>query len=338
MSERLWHGLGSDVALQELQADQQHGLSSKEALARRAHHGPNVLAESKAISLWHLLMEQFQDFMVLVLLGATAISLLLGEIGDGLTIVAIVVVNACLGFLQEFRAEKSMEKLRELSSPVASVRRDGHELRVAAEEVVPGDVLLLEAGDRPVADARLLKVVSLECEEAALTGEADPVVKQTAALEERPMPAADQVNMVFRGTTVTRGRGEAVVVQTGMGTQMGAIAKLIADPQSEPTPLQRRLEGLGKILVLGCILICAVVVLTGVLRGEGLYRMFLTGVSLAVAAIPEGLPAIVTIALAVGVQRMIKRRAVVRRLPAVETLGCATIICSDKTGSSDYIN
>lgn len=319
--------------LASLSVDETLGLSSKEARERLLQYGYNTLVEAKKEPLWRLFLAQFQDFMVLVLLGATALSAFLGEIPDAITIVAIVIVNAVLGFVQEFRAEKSLDTLRQLTAPIAQVRRDGRSLRIPAKEVVPGDLLIVEAGDRPAADARLIKAVALSVEESALTGEAVPVEKKTGTIRDENVSLGDRFNMLFSGTTVTRGHALALVTATGMQTEMGKIADLMDQGKAEDTPLQKRLEGLGKILVIGAVAVCGVVVITGVLRGEELYRMFLTGVSLAVAAIPEGLPAIVTIALAVGVQRMIKRRAVVRRLPAVETLGCATVICSDKTGT-----
>jgi Ca2+-transporting ATPase len=343
-----------------LATDPQWGLSESEAAARRARYGPNRLAEAPRPPAWRLLLAQFEDFMVLVLLGAAAVSLVLGERADAAAVLAIVSVNAVLGFLQESRAERSLEALRRLTAPVARVLREGRVRSVPAEELVPGDILLLEAGDRVPADARLLEATALAAEEAALTGESRPVAKDPAPLSPpsvasprpaRPaarrrdqsapggptswsaVPPAERRNAVFQGSHVVRGRGRAVVLATGMATEVGRIAGLILDAPEGQTPLQRRLDALGRWLVVGCLGISAVVVVAGVLRGEPPYRMFLAGVSLAVAAIPEGLPAIVTIALALGVQRMIARRAVVRRLPAVETLGCATVICADKTGT-----
>jgi Ca2+-transporting ATPase len=245
----------------------------------------------------------------------------------------IVITNAALGFAQENRAERSLDALRRLSAPAARVARDGREVRVPAEEVVPGDILLLEAGDRVAADARLVEAASLAVEESALTGESRPVAKSVEALQGADLTAADRVNMLHLGTHVVRGRGRAVVTATGMATEVGRIAGLMLEAAEGLTPLQRRLDALGRWLVIGCLAISLLVVTVGVLQGEPPYRMFLAGVSLAVAAIPEGLPAIVTIALALGVQRMIARNAVVRRLPAVETLGCATVVCADKTGT-----
>lgn len=323
--------------LEALAADPQAGLSDPEARQRLAELGPNQLAAAERAPWWRMLLAQFQDFMVLVLLAATAISYALGEIADAITIVVIVAINAILGFVQEYRAERSLEALRQLTAPTARVRREGEELTVPARDLVPGDLLLLEAGDRIPADARLLEAASLEAEEAAMTGESLPVAKQPHWVGAADTALGDRRGMLYMGTSVSRGRGTAVVVETGMSTEMGRIAGLMQEVEQEETPLQRRLEQLGRWLVLACLLICALVVAAEMLRADSLTRdeitrMFLTGVSLAVAAIPEGLPAIVTVALALGVQRMIRRNAIVRRLQAVETLGCASVICSDKTG------
>lgn len=329
----LWHTLRTDEAIMELKSDQDQGLSVGEAQTRLERIGPNALKEAQRTSVIRLFIAQFQDFMVMVLLAATIISFLLGETGDGITIIAIVLMNAILGFVQEFRAEKSVETLRALTAPEARVMRGGIVQQIPARDLVPGDVVELEAGDRIPADCRLLEVTGLQVDEAALTGESTSVKKTTVPLPDAKAPLAERTNMVFMGTSVARGRGSAVVVGTGMATEMGMIAHLIREASEDQTPLQRRLEQLGKVLVVLSLLIVGVVVVTGLVRGEPLYQMFLTGVSLAVAAIPEGLPAIVTIALALGVQRMIRAHAIVRRLPAVETLGCTTVICSDKTGT-----
>ncbi len=329
----LWHTLDAARCLDALGVEWRRGLTEKEASSRLARHGPNALAGMPKKRLVSLILEQFQDVMVLVLLGATAISFALGEHGDALTIVVIVIVNAILGTIQEARAEKSLEALRELAAPTALVRRDGLERRIPTRSVTIGDILILEPGDRVAADARLLESSGLLVDESALTGEAVPVAKDARRVDPGGAPVTERHTMVFSGTSITSGRAEAVITAVGMGTEVGGIATLVQSEAEGESPLQRRLAGLGKTLVLGCVVLTAVVVLTGMLRGEGPYEMFLIGVSLAVAAIPEGLPAMVTIALAVGVQRMICRRAVVRRLPAVETLGSATVICSDKTGT-----
>ncbi|NMP22392.1 calcium-translocating P-type ATPase, SERCA-type [Sulfobacillus harzensis] len=329
----LWHTLKPDEAVIQLRSDSERGLTPQEAERRLAEYGPNALKEAHKTSPVEIFIAQFKDFMVMVLLAATVISFLLGETGDGITIVAIVIMNAILGFMQEYRAEKSVETLRALTAPEAHVLRGGERQDIPARDLVPGDIIDLEAGDRVPADCRLIFQTSLELEEAALTGESTSVKKMVADIADPNAPLADRTNMVFMGTTVSRGRARALVTATGMSTEMGTIAHLIREAVEDQTPLQRRLEQLGKVLVILSLLIVGVVVITGLLRGEPLYQMFLTGVSLAVAAIPEGLPAIVTIALALGVQRMIRAHAIVRRLPAVETLGCTTVICSDKTGT-----
>jgi Ca2+-transporting ATPase len=275
---------------------------------------------------------QFKDFMIGVLLVATLISGMLGEYADSLTIIAIVFVNAILGFVQEFRAERAINALKELTSPQVVVTRDGQEQSIDARQLAPGDIVHLDAGVRVPADLRVVQATALQVEEAALTGESLPVHKAVLAVPEGT-PLADRTSMAYAGTLITRGHGQGAVVATGMETEVGRIAELMQSVEREPTPLQERLEQLGRYIVWVCLAICAGVVALGVLRGEDPATMFLAGVSLAVAAIPEGLPAIVTIALAIGVQRMIKVNAIVRKLPAVETLGCSTVICSDKTGT-----
>ncbi|MFZ5824960.1 MAG: cation-translocating P-type ATPase [Bacillota bacterium] len=333
-----WHQLEADEVFAALAVQPETGLSTGECQKRLEELGPNLLASAPRPPWWRMLLAQFQDFMVLVLLVATAISAGMGETADAITIVVIVIINAVLGFVQEYRAERSLEALKELAAPTARVRRGGQELNVAARDLVPGDILLVEAGDRIPADGRLIEAMGLEAEESALTGESLPVRKSASWTGSEDASLGDRRNMLYMGTTATRGRGVAVVVATGMETEMGRIAGMMQEVEQEETPLQRRLEQLGKWLVMACLGVCAIVVVAGLLRTENLTsaevtQLFLAGVSLAVAAIPEGLPAIVTVALAMGVQRMIKRNAIVRRLQAVETLGCATVICSDKTGT-----
>ncbi len=328
-----WYSLTQQEVVERLRTDFKKGLSDREVKERAARFGPNELLRAVKTSPWAIFLNQFKDFMVLVLLAATAVSGFLREYADAVTIMIIVAVNAVLGFVQEYRAERSLEALKKLTSPEARVIRNGQEHRVQTAELVPGDIVVLEEGDKVPADLRLLKTSSLEIEESALTGESLPVPKQVTALGEKDLALGDTFNMAYLGTVVTRGRGSGVVVHTGMATEMGQIAGMIQEVGQEATPLQRRLTHLGRWLVSCCLLICAVVVVVGIWRGEEAYQMFLAGVSLAVAAIPEGLPAIVTVALAIGVQRMIKRHAIIRKLPAVETLGCATVICSDKTGT-----
>lgn len=333
MRQQAWHILPWLEVVKLWEVHPEKGLNVREVNRRIAEFGKNVLAEKKGIHPVFLFLGQFRDFMVLVLLAATVVSGLLGEIADAITILAILIINAILGFIQEFRAERSMESLRSLSAPEARVLREGMEKKIPAAELVPGDLVMIDAGDRIPADLRLIQAVNLEVEESALTGESHPVRKLIAPLHDEYLPMADRQNMAYMGTVAVSGRGAGVVVGTGMNTEMGLIAEMIQNVQAEETPLQKRLDQLGRWLVAICILVCAIVVVTGVLRGEGFYKMFLAGVSLAVAAIPEGLPAIVTVSLALGVQRMVKKRAIIRRLPAVETLGCATVICSDKTGT-----
>jgi len=333
-----WHTLDGDAVLGAFGVRPGLGLDARTVADRQRTFGKNRLPEPPPVAAWRLFASQFQDVLVLVLLGATALSALLGEVGDAVTIFAIVIMNAVLGYLQESRAERALAALKALSAPLARVVRDGRLRRLAAEELVPGDVVDVEAGDRLPADIRLLAATALEVEESALTGESVPVSKHCAPLQDVHLGPADQRNMAFMGTVVTRGRATGVVVATGLDSQMGRIASLLAEAKSEETPLERRLAGLSKILVTAVLGVCVAVVVAAVLRGEPLYRMFLTGVSLGVAAIPEGLPAIVTVALALGVQRMARRRAIVRRLPAVEALGCVTAVCSDKTGRSVYLN
>lgn len=333
MSEKKWYNLTAEEALREQGTDPAGGLAAGEAERRTGVFGANALAEGKGISPWVIFLNQFKDFMVLVLMGATLISGLLGEYLDAITIIAIIVINGVLGFFQEFRAERSLKALKELSAPHARVLRDGATLSVPARALVPGDIVLLESGDRVPADIRFLETNGIYAEESALTGESVPVSKHALPLDSPELPPGDQRNLGFMGTMITRGTGKGLVVRTGMETEMGKIASLIQGTDEMETPLQHRLEQLGKILILLSIVLTVAVVLAGILHGQPAYTMFLAGVSLAVAAIPEGLPAIVTIALALGVQRMIKRNAIVRKLPSVETLGCASVICSDKTGT-----
>jgi Ca2+-transporting ATPase len=328
-----WYARTVEEALLFWRTDEHDGLATNEAKQRLDRFGFNEMAEKEKVVWWKRFLAQFQDFMVIVLLGATLISGLLGEYTDAVTILAIVLINAVLGFIQEHRAEQSMEALQKLTAPTARVVRNGTTQQIPARELVPGDILLLESGDIVAADGRLITVSSLEIEEAALTGESLPVRKAAEKTYPEEITLGDRKNMVYAGTVVTRGRGKAIICGTGMGTEVGHIAGMIQQAQEEATPLQRRLDHLGKWLVWGCVLICLVVVATGVLKGESLFLMCMAGISLAVAAIPEGLPAIVTVALALGVQRMIRQNAVIRKLPAVETLGCTTVICSDKTGT-----
>ncbi|KGX85716.1 calcium-translocating P-type ATPase, SERCA-type [Pontibacillus marinus] len=328
-----WYQYETESLARKLAVNIREGLSENQAEERLSKFGPNVLEEGSATNWLILFFRQFQDFMVLVLLAATLISGLLGEYVDAIAIMAIVFINGVLGFIQEQKAEKSLSKLKELSAPQASVLRNGEWRKVPSSELVVGDVVKISSGDRVSADLRLVDVKSLEMEESSLTGESLPVAKNAQELVDENVEIGDQLNMAFSGTLVTRGSGVGVVVGTGMDTAMGQIASMLVSTERVQTPLERKLAELGKILIITALLLTAFVVVLGVVQGHPLYNMFLAGVSLAVAAIPEGLPAIVTVALSLGVQRMIKKRAIVRKLSAVETLGCASVICSDKTGT-----
>jgi len=333
---RKWYTLAATEVIEALQSNSSQGLAQQEAERRLAKQGANKLAESKKKPLYTVFLDQFKDFMVVILFIATLISYFLGEYLDAITIIAIIIINGVLGFIQEARAERSLQALKDLASPMARVMRDGHLSMIPASQLVPGDLVLLEAGDRVPADLRLVSANRLEIEESALTGESLPVSKTARKLEHTngaQVPLGDQKNLGFMGTMVTGGTGSGIVVETGMNTEIGKIAHLMNTAEEAETPLQVRLEQMGKMLVVVAVLLTIVVIVAGIWHGHELFTMFLAGVSLAVAAIPEGLPAIVTVALALGVQRMIRRNAIVRKLPSVETLGCASVICSDKTGT-----
>jgi Ca2+-transporting ATPase len=332
MSNNVWWNLPIDETAKLINSDPEHGLTNQEALKRKEIFN-NTFISAPKIHPAMILLNQFTDTMVLVLLAATVISGLVGAMGDAMTIMAIVVINAVLGFVQEYRAEKSLEEIKKLAAPTAIVIRSGKRIKIAAEDLVPGDLVLIEAGDKIPADLRLVNSSSLEIDESALTGESVPVSKHAGMICPLETVLAERSNLCFMGTSVTRGRGRALVVGTGMDTIMGEIAAMMKDNDKSMTPLQIRLDQLGKILIIICIAVCALVTVLGILRGEKLLTMFMAGISLAVAAIPEGLPAIVTVVLGLGVQRMARRNAIIRKLPAVETLGCTTVICSDKTGT-----
>ncbi|HEX2739141.1 MAG TPA: HAD-IC family P-type ATPase, partial [Rubrobacter sp.] len=328
-----WHTSEVAEVLQALGTDAGTGLDDKEAARRLEELGPNELEDRGTRSPWWILWEQFTSTMIVILLVAAVASALLGDYEDAIAIAVIVVLNAALGFAQEYRAERAMAALKQLSAPRVRVRREGHVREISARDLVRGDVVMLEAGNLVPADGRLVEGVNLRVQEAALTGESEPVGKDPATLEEEDTPLGERAGMVYLSTVVAMGRGLFVVTETGMATELGKIAAMIQAASPEQTPLQRRLNEVGKVLALAALAIVAVVFALGLLRGVDLEVMFLTAVSLAVAAVPEGLPAVVTIALALGAQRMLKRRALVRKLPAVETLGSVTVICSDKTGT-----
>ncbi|MCS6286778.1 MAG: cation-translocating P-type ATPase [Nitrospira sp.] len=332
----LWHTLTTEALEQELQSDIDTGLTASEAQHRLAAIGPNELPEAAPPSPLKIFLSQFANLIVWVLIGAAAVSGLLQEWIDAVAILAIVVLNAILGFVQEFRAERSLAALKQLSVATARVTRDDTVQAIPASQVVPGDLIQIEAGDRVPADSRIVYSTGLQTQEASLTGESTPVAKSVEPIPRAEVPLGDRQNMLFMGTIVVSGKGRALVTATGAQTELGKIAALIhqaAQAEQEETPLQRRLEHLGHTLLWLSLGIVGVVFLLGVLRGVPLVNMFLTAVSLAVAAIPEGLPAVVTVTLALGVTRMVKRHALIRRLPAVETLGSTTVICSDKTGT-----
>jgi P-type Ca2+ transporter type 2C len=328
-----WYQYNRQETLEKLGTDPTKGLSQRQAEEKIKHFGYNMIDDAKKVSRLFIFVQQFKDFMVLVLLAATLVSGLLGEYVDAVAIMAIVLLNGLLGYFQEQKAEKSLAKLKELSAPNATVLRDGVWVNISSREIVPGDIVRLKTGDRVSADLRLLEANGLEIEESILTGESLPSSKSIDPIHEEQVELGDQRNIAFSGTLVTRGSGVGVVVATGMKTAMGQIASLLSKTERIPTPLERKLTELGKILIVIAILLTVLVAIIGIYQGHPVYEMFLAGVSLAVAAIPEGLPAIVTVALSLGVQRMIKRNAVVRKLSAVETLGSASVICSDKTGT-----
>ncbi len=327
-----WYRLSPPEVLEQLGTNPD-GLTSEEAQNRLTQYGPNELAETGVKSPWRILAEQFTSILIVILVIAAVISAVLGDYEDAIAIMAIVLLNGALGFRQESKAEKTIGALRKMAAPVVRVRRDGEVREVRAAELVPGDIVLLEAGNVIPADCRLLFSASLRAEEAALTGESEPVEKTVEALPQEQVPLADRLNMVFMGTAATFGRGEAVVTATGMDTELGKIAGMVQKARPEPTPLQRRLSQLGRWLAVAALALVIIIFAEGLIRGEELRLMFLTAVSMAVAAVPEGLPAIVTVALSLGAQRMLKRKALIRKLPAVETLGSVTVICSDKTGT-----
>ncbi len=331
----IWHTLDTHTVLRRLEVDPKRGLSTEQALRRLEAEGPNELQEGAAVSPLHIFARQFTSLMVLLLIAAAAVSgLVLREWEDALVIAVIVVLNALLGFWQEFRAERALAALKSLAAPEVRVLRDAGERSMPSRELVRGDVVLVEAGNLIPADCRILRSANLKVREAALTGEAAGVEKNAEALEDRELPLGDRRNMLYMGTVVAYGRGAGVVTATGMASELGNVAALIHQAEPEKTVLQKKLAALSLVLVAAALGLIGVVALEGwLLQGQSLNELFLTAVSMAVAAIPEGLPAVVTIALALGAQRMLRRRALIRRLPAVETLGSVTVICSDKTGT-----
>jgi P-type Ca2+ transporter type 2C len=328
-----WHQQSPQEVLARLAVNEETGLSAAAAAERLAANGPNELTEHGLKSPWSIIWEQLTDTMVIILIIAAVISIFMGDAKDAIAILAIVVLNALLGFNQEYRAEKAIAALKKLATPAVKVLRDGEVEERSARELVAGDIILLEAGNLVPADGRLLESTNLRIQESVLTGESEPVEKDIRPLTRSDLTIGDRLNMTFMGTIITYGRGRAIITETGMNTELGRIAGMISKVEREDTPMQRRLAQLGKSLAIAALAIVAVIFLLGLLRGEEFRLMFLTAISLAVAVVPEGLPAVVTIALALGAQRMLKKRALVRRLAAVETLGSVTVICSDKTGT-----
>lgn len=326
------YNYSSGGIIEKFNSNEEKGLSNEEIQRLQKEYGYNELEEKEAKSLLSMFFEQFKDFLIWVLLVAAIVSGALGEIKDAILIVGIVVLNAVIGVIQEYKAEQSMQALKKLSTPEAKVIRNGNRDKIPAKELVPGDIVLLDAGDYIPADGRLIQNATLKIEESALTGESVPVEKHHDVIEGE-VPLGDQKNMVFLSSVVVYGRGVYIVTDTGMKTQIGKIASMIQETEKEKTPLQRRLAELGKVLSIVALVLCGAMFVIGILQGRDPLEMFMTAVSLAVAAIPEGLPAIVTVVLALGVQRLVDKNAIVRKLPAVETLGSASVICSDKTGT-----
>jgi len=326
-----WHAMEIDETMKQLSA-KSTGLSQEEVQRRLQQYGTNELQKEKGTSAVKMFIEQFEDLLIVILLIATGLSIYLGEITDAIVIIAIVLACAILGFVEEFRSEKALEALKKMTAPTAMVLRDGKEVKVQTSELVPGDIILLYTGDKIPADSRLLESFNLKIDEASLTGESSPVTKEVTPLPEET-PINDRRDMAFTGTVVVYGRGKAVVTSTGMNTEFGKIAKMVQVTEEEETPLEKRMASVGKWIGILSIAVCLAVAFIGIIEGRNILDMILWGISLAVAAVPEALPAVVTGALAIGMYRMAKVNTIVRRLPAVETLGCTSVICSDKTGT-----
>jgi len=343
-----------EEVIQKLDTHIEKGLTNRQAAERLTKFGSNTLTEAKRPGLFALILDQLKSFVVILLIAASLISIFLREWVDAIAILIIVILNAVLGVIQESRAEQALAALKKLAAPEASVLRDGHRQSIPAAELVPGDIVFIETGNYIPADMRLLDTANLKIQEAALTGESQPVEKTTSAILDKELPAGDRKNTAFMGTLVTYGRGYGVVTSTGMHTELGMVASMLQSVKEEATPLQKRLDQLGKTLGWGALVICAFVFIGEILQGTDLslltsaggglgpylasakqkiVEMFMVAVSLAIAAVPEGLPAVVTISLALGMREMVKRHALIRRLSSVETLGSATVICSDKTGT-----
>ena len=336
--EKQWFNKEVKEVEKELGTNLEKGLDSKKVNEYKEKYGPNELQEKKKDSLFKKIIAQFKDFSIIVLIIAAIVSGAVGIAqGEGITdtiiILIVVLLNAVIGVVQESKAEKSLEALKKLSEHAAKVIRDGKEQVIPARELVPGDIVIIETGDYVSADLRIIEAVNLKAQESSLTGESVPVEKETVAIKETEIGVGDRLNMLFSSSLITYGRGKAIVVETGMNTEVGKIAGMLNETEKQETPLQKRLNGLGKTLGISALTICAFIFIIGLLQGKGVINMFMTAVSLAVAVIPEGLVAVSTIVLAIGVQKMVKKNAIVKKLPAVETLGSSTVICSDKTGT-----
>ncbi len=332
MRDTAWHTLKVEECFEKLESSPR-GLAVSEAARRLEEYGPNELQSTARISPWTILLEQFKNVLIIILLIATALSAFLGHGVEAIAITVIVLFAVVLGFVQEYRAERAIEALREMAAPMATVFRDGRERRVNAHELVPGDLILLATGDKVPADVRLVEAVNLQTIEAPLTGESAPIQKHNRPLEDPKLPLGDRKNLAYAGTVVTYGRGRAMVVATAMATEFGKIARMLESVDTGKTPLQHNLDRVGKTLARASFVVVFLIVGLGLFRGQPFVEMLIFGVALAVAVVPEALPAVVTISLALGVKRMVKRNALVRRLPAVETLGSTSVICSDKTGT-----
>ena len=327
-----WHTRAAGAVLDELHTTAD-GLSSTAAQERLTQFGPNELKATRGISPWEILLEQFKNVLIIILLVAAALSVFLGHGIEAVAIAVIVLFAVLLGFVQEYRAERAIEALREMAAPTAKVLRDGTDCELPARVLVPGDIILLHAGDRVPADARVTESINLKAEEAALTGESMPVSKSVEAIDDPELGIGDRRNMIFAGTAITYGRGRAVVTDTGMRTEFGKIAEMLETIETGKTPLQEQLDRVGGLLARAAFVVVGIIVALGLLRGQPVVEMLIFGIALAVAVVPEALPAVVTISLAIGVQRMVKHNALMRRLSAVETLGSTSVICSDKTGT-----
>ncbi len=331
-STAAWHTLSIDDVYAKLDC-RPGGLTTSEAESRLLKYGPNELESVHRVSPWALLLEQFKNVLIVILLIATALSAFLGHGLEAIAIAIIVLFAVILGFAQEYRAERAIEALRQMAAPTATVLRDGIETEIPARELVPGDVILMGAGDKIPADVRLTEAINLQIEESSLTGESVPVEKHTAPLAKEDLSPGDRRNMAYAGTSPTYGRGRGVVITTAMETEFGKIARMLQSVKTGRTPLQENLDKIGRLLARAALVIVAIIVAFGLFRGQPFIEMLVFGIALAVAVVPEALPAVVTISLAIGVQRMAKRHTLIRRLSAVETLGSTSIICTDKTGT-----